>query len=80
MSLLILLCGLKASAEYRVFVLKITDSRTQNTRQFESTLDPDQYRSFYLVKPTETITYIDTWKCLGNTSLERGLCDKPPKN
>jgi len=63
-------------AEYRVFTLQITDTKTNTNRQFDSTLDPEQYKSFYTLKQHEKIQYIDTWMCTGNTSGVYQLCSK----
>ncbi|MBY0554801.1 hypothetical protein K2P97_09745 [bacterium] len=66
-----------AIAEYRVFTLHIIDQKTQATRQVETTLDPDQYKSLYPIKPGEHISYIETWWCRGNTSHLKAHCDNP---
>ena len=66
-------------AEYRVFVLKITDSKTGQTKTLKSTLDPEQYKTIYLLQPTQTITYIDTWLCRGATRDHTPLCTSPKK-
>jgi len=63
-------------AEYRVFTLQITNTKTNTNRQFDSTLDPEQYKSFYTLKQDEKIQYIDTWMCKGNTSGVYQLCAK----
>lgn len=71
-----LLLSTTAFAEYRVFTLQITNVKTNTNRQFDSTLDPEQYKSFYTLKQTEKIQYIDTWMCKGNTSGVYQLCSK----
>jgi hypothetical protein len=72
----LLLC-LPCVAEYRVFTLHIIDQKNQATRQVETTLDPEQYRSLYPLKYSEEITYIETWWCKGNTSQLKAHCDNP---
>lgn len=71
-----LLCA-SAHAEYRVFTLMINNEKTNESRQFDSTLDPDQYQTFFPLKAGETIVYIDTWRCFGRTSGFKQLCAKP---
>lgn len=65
-----------AKAEYRVFILEITDSQSGAVRTVKSTLDPDQYKTIYLLKATETIQYVDTWRCPGFTGQLKPLCPK----
>jgi len=65
--------------EYRVFVLKIENSKNQTSKIIKSTLDPQQYKSIYLLNSDETITYVDTWRCLGATRDFTPLC-RSPKN
>ena len=66
-----------AFAEYRVFVLKITNTKTLEVKTVNSTLDPEQYKSFYLMTPDETITYVNTWRCRGATRDYKALCEGP---
>lgn len=66
-----------AFAEYRVFVLKITNTKTSEVKTINSTLDPEQYKSFYLIKPEESITYVNTWRCRGATRDYKALCEGP---
>lgn len=82
-------------AEYRVFLLKISKKAPQspNTaadktkspaeesfRLVESTLDPNQYPYYYPITQDEIVTYVDTWRCFGNTSDFKELCPNPKKN
>ncbi|AGH95865.1 hypothetical protein [Pseudobdellovibrio exovorus] len=71
------LLSLKTHAEYRVFVLHIQDQATESTRQVQSTLDPEQYKSVYPLKPSEIITYVDTWRCRGRTDFFKEHCPNP---
>ena len=67
-------------AEYRVFLLSITNSKTNSTRTVKSTLDPEQYKMIYLLKPEESIRYTNTWRCRGNTSEFSPLCENPNRS
>ena len=66
-----------ASAEYRVFVLKIGKRGGTDSRLVTSTLDPEQYRGFYPVGLDEDITYIQTWRCFGRTGDFEDFCPNP---
>lgn len=66
-----------AMAEYRVFTLHILNHQNQNVRVVESTLDPDQYRGVYPLENHESITYVETRKCLGRTDFHKSYCRKP---
>ncbi|MFN3454489.1 MAG: hypothetical protein ACK41T_05960 [Pseudobdellovibrio sp.] len=66
-----------ALAEYRVFTLLIVNEKTKENRQFDSTLDPDQYTSFHPLKSDEKIYYIKTWRCRGRTDGFKPHCLPP---
>ena len=66
-------------AEYRVFKLEFTNTKTNQTRQIQSTLDPEQFKSIYPLKADETVTYVQTWRCKGNTSQYQPHCQSPEK-
>lgn len=71
-----------ASAEYRVFLLKITKrssdpSISPDSRLVESTLDHIQYRYYYPVAADEDVTYIATWRCRGRTDDFKPHCANP---
>jgi hypothetical protein len=70
--------GLIAKAEYRAFELVITDVASGTERVQVSTLDPNQYRTYYPVKYTEAVNYRATWMCKGNTALKQ-VCARPEK-
>ena len=77
-----LLTPLWSQAEYRVFLLKIEkiSSDPQATpvyRLVESTLDPLQYVGYHPVAADESVTYLETWRCKGNTSGFKPLCPNP---
>ncbi len=74
----IFLAPVLSHAEYRVFLLKIgKQGSEQGFRLVESTLDPEQYRSFYPVALDESISYIATWRCYGRTDGMRPHCPNP---
>lgn len=74
--LLIFLITPLAQAEYRVFKLQFTNTKTKQVRFIQSTLDPVQYRSIYQPKD-ETITYVQTWRCRGATDGFKPHCQSP---
>lgn len=67
---------LEVQAEYRAFLLQISNADGTETKQIKSTLDPDQYRGYYTVKDTERIFYVDTWMCRGRTN-DQPVCPSP---
>ncbi|OFZ30199.1 MAG: hypothetical protein A2622_10155 [Bdellovibrionales bacterium RIFCSPHIGHO2_01_FULL_40_29] len=69
-----------AGAEYRVFQIQITDSKTQNVRQVQSTLDPEQFQMVYPIGINEYVTYVQTWRCQGNTNHHKPYCQSPELN
>lgn len=77
--LFVLLLSFNATAEYRVFTLMITNTKTGENRQFDSTLDPEQYQTFFTLKSDETISYTQTWRCKGRTSDFKSHCVQPEK-
>ncbi|AZZ36242.1 hypothetical protein CIK05_05365 [Bdellovibrio sp. qaytius] len=77
--LFVFLISTNVFAEYRVFTLMITNSKTGENKQFDSTLDPEQYQTFYSLKADETISYTQTWRCKGRTSDFKPHCMQPAK-
>ncbi|AHI05381.1 hypothetical protein BDW_04365 [Bdellovibrio bacteriovorus W] len=85
--LLFILYTGSASAEYRVFLLKIykienrspdsSEEEGSDFRLVESTLDPIQYRQYYSVAANEAVVYIDTWRCYGRTDQFKNFCPNP---
>ena len=67
----------QAKAEYRVYELLITDTATGKTRTTIGTLDDQQYRSYYLVKPTETVTLQTHWMCRPRKDYFGTYCPNP---
>jgi hypothetical protein len=68
-----------AQAEYRVFILLLSNKKNASTRQIQTTLDPEQYKTLYPLNEGETLTYVDTWMCRGRTDNFNPHCDKPVK-
>lgn len=64
-------------AEYRVFLLAITNSQTGQTRMATSTLDNLQYGGYYQVKNTEIVKIQDTWMCWERGGENVRYCPKP---
>lgn len=67
-------------AEYRVFTLHILNKAKTVTKQVETTLDPEQYIGFYPLRQGEEISYIETWRCWGNTNSFKAHCPNPRLN
>lgn len=76
-ALLLFILGISLSsyAEYRAFLLEITEG--QDKRLVKSSLDPEQYRGYYPVSENAQITYIDTWMCYGRTGGVHEICPSP---
>ncbi len=74
---IILIPSPAAFAEYRAFVLQIKSPDGTVTREFPSTLDPDQYRGYYPVQANERISYVETWRCPGRTGDFQPICPNP---
>lgn len=66
-----------SNAEYRVFVLQISDAEETDIQLIKSTLDPHQYADVYPLKIGQTIRYVDTWRCWGRQEPFQPLCEKP---
>ena len=79
-TIFLILISTQALAEYRVFTLHIINSTTQATRQIETTLDPEQYITFYPLRASEQISYIETWLCKGRTDFFKSHCNNPRLN
>ncbi len=75
----ILAFSIMACSEYRVFKLQFTNAKTKQSRQIQSTLDPEQFKSVYPLHPDETVTYVQTWRCRGNTDQYKAHCQSPEK-
>ena len=76
--LFILLCPVLAFSEYRVFKLKITDTKKKKSRFVHSTLDWIQYRDYHHLQSNETVTLEDTWMCWKRKPAPYApLCKRP---
>ena len=64
-------------AEYRVFKLQFVNAKTNQIRQIQSTLDPEQYKNLYPLAQGEKLTYVQTWRCPGSTSHFKAHCLGP---
>ena len=69
-----------ALAEYRVFTLHFINKKTNVTKQIETTLDPEQYITFFPIRAGEEISYIETWRCQGRTDFFKSHCNNPRLN
>ncbi|HRK08381.1 MAG TPA: hypothetical protein PLZ57_11480 [Pseudobdellovibrionaceae bacterium] len=67
----------QASAEYRAFLLQITDSRSGSERLVISTLDELQYRDYYHLHPAESLQRLDTWMCWARSDHGQPICPNP---
>jgi hypothetical protein len=77
-----LLFALTATAEYRVYILKIEDSTTGQSRVVTTTLDDRQYSEYYPVRLSERVSISETWKCRHTRSdisqdVEQKYCTNP---
>ena len=79
-TLIFMLFSISAFAEYRAFNLKITDTSNNQERFIQSNLDPIQYQGYNSLKPTEIITYTESWMCPGRTGDFMKICDNPAVN
>jgi hypothetical protein len=66
-----------AFAEYRMFTLKITNSKTHDFRLVDSSLDPLQYPYYNPVGADEIVQYVATWRCYGRTGPDIPVCPNP---
>ena len=67
------------SAEYRTYELKIKDHSNQKERLIITTFDHIQYTDYYALNPNESIEYVDSWMCWGNTANFKSPCPKPKR-
>ena len=79
---LLVLFALQASAEYRVYVLKIDDKTTGQSRTVTTTLDHLQYHEYYPILSTEAVSIAETWMCRYTRSdisqdVEQKYCPNP---
>ncbi len=76
-----LVMSLSAKAEYRVFILKIEDKATGQSRSVTTTLDHLQYSGYYPVRTTEAVSIQETWMCRNRSDrsqdIEQKFCPNP---
>lgn len=65
------------SAEYRVFELKLTNTKTKEVRYEVSTLDQYQYQGYLYLHRDETIELVDTWMCWKRGDNYKLNCRRP---
>ncbi len=75
--LIVLNIKLQALAEYRAFELKITNVASGKSRSVKSTLDQFQYSEYYPLNAGESIEYVTSWMCMGNTNHHKAICANP---
>lgn len=73
----LLLFASRSRAEYRAFLLQITDSRSGSERLVISTLDELQYRDYYHLHPAESLQRLDTWMCWARSDHGQPICPNP---
>jgi len=64
-------------SEYRVFELEITNTKTEQSRQVQSTLDHLQYATYFPLKRDEKIRLLDYWMCWRRKEPLTPLCQRP---
>ncbi|MBX7231619.1 MAG: hypothetical protein K1X29_05990 [Bdellovibrionales bacterium] len=70
----------QGNCEYRAFELRILNSTLGNSEKtVVSTLDPLQYPGYFPLEANEKVHYVTSWRCRGNTSQFKKICDKPRK-
>lgn len=66
-----------AHAEYRAYQLGI-QSPSGAVKKVTSTLDANQYPTYFHVPSDHSILLLDHWMCWGRTSDFKPICTKPP--
>jgi hypothetical protein len=66
-----------AEAEYRVYQLKLTDTQTNKSHEFLSTLMPKQYIFYYPITAFQTLQIVDHWMCWQRSDGFKKLCTRP---
>ncbi len=64
-------------AEYRVYELQITNTKTQKSRKVYSTLDWIQYRDYHHLSRDEEVYMTDHWMCWKRADFFKPLCQRP---
>jgi hypothetical protein len=66
-----------AKAEYRVYRLGVTYEPGQGETEVLTTLDDQQYETYYKITANQQTRLIDHWMCWGRTNDFQEYCDKP---
>lgn len=66
-----------ALGEYRVYQLKITDTKTNKTREVLSTMMPAAYIVYYPIRSTEMVEIVDHWMCWKRSDGYKKPCTRP---
>lgn len=77
---LISLSASTAFAEYRAYLLTISNLTSGQARNVISTLDHIQYPGYFHLKKAESITLTDTWMCWGRHGENQRPCMNPRAN
>jgi hypothetical protein len=73
--------SLSARAEYRAFLLAVTNTQTSSTRTVTTTLDDIQYRAYYPLHKFEAVSIQATWMCWERGGEGTHYCPNPrPQN
>jgi len=67
----------RAQAEYRVFLLGVTNDANTGEQQVLTNLDNLQYETYYKLTPDQKTRIIDHWMCRGRTDNFTPYCSKP---
>ncbi len=65
-------------SEYRVFELRIVNSKTNKSRKVYSTLDWIQYPEYHHLSRDERVELVDHWMCWKRSyGVSKPLCKRP---
>jgi hypothetical protein len=67
----------RARAEYRVFLLGVTYNEQSGEQQVLTSLDDQQYETYYKITPTQKTRIISHWMCRGRTDNFTPYCNSP---
>jgi len=66
-----------AVSEYRVYQLKITDTKTSKSREVLSTMMPQAYIEYYPIRSSEMVEIVDHWMCWKRSDGYQKPCTRP---
>lgn len=66
-------------AEYRAYLLTVTDRTSQQQNLVLTTFDPHQYLDLHLELKNKKIEIKETWMCWGDTANHIPICPQPAK-